>query len=131
MRRWLLLRFRYWRRRALHAETQLREIRADYDAEIWRNRDREDTFVSAAIMGSKGMFGVAPRTAPARQRQQVAEPTYAADPFDSLSFADKNEFEVFWRPHIPPHVSAESAKRQFMAELASRKQPLNDDYVGN
>ena len=112
---------RYWRRRAWLAEARL-------EAEFNRNRQREDSFVSAAIMGSRGMWGVAPRTGPALQPKQAIE-TKAIHP--QLTGADQMEFDMYWLPDAKrANVSEAQALNEFMQELAKRRTPLNDDPYG-
>lgn len=124
LRRWLSLRFRlqarYWKRRALLAERLL-------EAETNRNREREDTFVSASVLGGRGMFGLTPRSAPA-EIPRKAIPSQALQTYDGLTVPERMEYEVEWLPDAVRHgISPAQAKQDFMAELAKRKQPLNDD----
>jgi len=108
---------RYWRKRAWLAEARL-------EAESIRNRQREDSFVRAAVMGARGMWGVPPRVGPAlRQSVQVSTP---ASPL--MTGADQLEFETFWLPDARrAGVSAQQALAEFTQELQKRKVPLNDD----
>ncbi len=116
---------KFWRKRALKAEASL-------EAERWRNLEREDTLVTVP-MRLGGLWGMPPRTGPARMKQ-VNTPPHAlakpADPWDSLSWADKQEYELQWKDAalaqgIPEYV----AKQQFLAELQSRRTPINDEPV--
>lgn len=131
LRRWLSLRYRLrtrrWRLRALAAERERDLLRLQLSAERWRNQQREDTFASAAVLGSRNMWGLAPRVGPAVS--ETTKPTSSStDPY-SLSGADLMEFETFWKPdaeaaNIPLH----EAKRRFMQEVVMpRRMPLNDD----
>lgn len=116
-------RMRYWRRRALLAESELK-------AERWRNTAREDAFVSASIMGQRGMFGVAPRTGPALQRQRPAQqPQPVTDPWTTnLTAQEKFEFDNLWWPDAQSaRVDYTTAKQQFYNMVMQRRQPLNDD----
>lgn len=136
--RFNFFRWQRWRARAKHYQRQaakleaaLKELREDLEAETFRNRAREDTFVSAAVMGSRGMFGVPPRTGPAIQRQAQPEPFHPTDPWDSLlTGADRLEFETNWWPDAQrANVSLVTAKQQFMEEVAARRR-LNDEPFG-
>lgn len=132
-------RWRRWRARAQHYQRQtarlelaLKELREAFDAEVWRNRAREDAFVSAAIMGGRGMFGVPPRTGPALQRQtQPAQPFHPPDPFDAiLTGADKLEFETIWWPDArQANVSLATARQEFLQTVMKRR-TLNDEPYG-
>lgn len=131
----LLARVRYWKCRALRAETRCLELiethaaekaalEAESDAEMWRNRMREDTFVSAAVLGSKGMWGLAPRTGPAsiQKPPSLLEATHPI-----MTGADKMEFEQFWLPDAErAGVPRQRAEQEFLAELAKRR-ALNDE----
>lgn len=116
-------RSRYWRKRALSAESELK-------AEVLRNRDREDQLVTVP-MRMAGLWGIPPRTEPAMQpiRQLAPGPVSApSDPWDALSWADKNEFEMYWKPDATvAGVDERQAKQQFLLEIASRRASLNDD----
>lgn len=122
-------RARYWRKRVASLERDNARLRLELTAETWRNRSREDTFASAAVLGSRQMWGLAPRVGPAhvepKQRPQPVDPYH-------LSGADQMEFDTFWKPDaeaagIPLH----QAKQRFIAEVVMpRRQPLNDDPFG-
>ena len=121
--RFLSLRYRiksrYWQRRALIAERELR-------AERYRNLAREDVFASAAVLGQRGMFGIAPRVGPAYQTPQPRQQP-PPDPMQ-LSGADLMEFEIEWKPFIPAHITEAQAKQKFINEVViPRRQPLMDD----
>jgi hypothetical protein len=133
------LRWRRWRARAKHYQRQaaqlevtLRELREDFEAEVWRNRAREDSFVSAAVMGARGMFGVPPRTGPAIQRQAQPQPFHPPDPFDTLlTGADKLEFQTIVLPDARrAGVSDAEARRHFLEDVLQRRQSLNDEPLG-
>ena len=119
-------RMRYWRQRARQAERELK-------AERYRNMAREDAFVSASIMGQRGMFGVAPRTGPALQRQRAPEPTIAADPWaTNLTGAEKLEFDTLWWPDAQlAQVDRATAQKQFYETVMQRRQPLNDEVFNH
>lgn len=134
LRKWMSLRYRLrsrrWRFRALAAEAKVRFLEMQLRVESDRNREREDSFVSATVMGSRGMFGVAPRTGSA-MKQAGQSSTQRTEPWDGLSYAERNEFDMFWKKEAEAAgIPIAQAKQQFMIELASRKQPLNDDFAG-
>jgi hypothetical protein len=128
-------RSRYWRMKCREAESRcldlveqhgeaLAKMQEQMDAEVWRNRSREDTFVSASILGAKGMFGVSPRLGPALTQKpqsllQVAAP--------AMSGVDKMEFDTQWLPYaIQNGISPQQAERDFLKELQQRK-AFNDE----
>lgn len=109
---------RYWRHRALRAESSL-------ESERCRNQTREDFFVSASVMGTRGMFGVAPRTGPARQA--ASAPVIERAPL-AMTGADRLEFETLWLPDArAAGIDDNTALRDFMQEIAKRRIPLNDE----
>ncbi len=136
----LLARVRFWKYRALKAEQRISDLIEQYAAEIqelkesneaerYRNMSREDDLITVP-MRLGGLWGMPPRTGPAMK--QVNQPPRAiaqpADPWDALSWADKQEFDLQWKDAaaargIPEYV----ARQQFMAEIASRKIPINDE----
>ncbi len=136
----LLARVRFWKHRALKAEkrisdlieqyaVEIQELKESNDAEMWRNRAREDELITVP-QRLQGLWGMPPRTGPAMK--QVNQPPRAlaqpADPWDALSWADKQEFDLQWKDAaaargIPEYV----ARQQFMAEIATRKIPINDE----
>lgn len=124
----LLTRIRYWRLRALGAEAELEQVKLQAEAERWRNIGREDCFVSAAIMGSRGMWGVPPRTAPAEaQRQPQQQSAALLDPFGALPFFQKAEFEAEWWPIAQTlGKSRQQAQNDYLMDLAKRKS-FNDE----
>lgn len=131
----LLGRVRYWKRRALVAEQKCldlatgfaadtKEMQEQMDAEMYRNRMREDTLTSARGLGAKGMYGLAPRVGPAltQKPQSLLE---AAAP--SMTAIDKMEFETEWLPYaIQNGFTRQQAERDFLKELTNRK-ALNDE----
>lgn len=113
----------YWRARAIRAEERL-------EAEALRNRTREDIFVSAAVMGSRGMMGVAPRSAPAQMREPPKVFT-AANPWDGLTWHEKAEFETEWLlPAIQRGIPRQKAEQDFMNELLKRKANPDEPMIG-
>jgi hypothetical protein len=110
---------RYWRRRYVRAAERADELASRLTAEAYRNREREDMFVSASVFGARGMFGIAPRGGPAGATQ----PTISAlPPTDGLSGIDRMEYETIWLPDaIRNNVDPRVAKASFMAELAQRR----------
>ena len=130
LRKWLSLRYRLrarrWRARAVVAEAEVKMLRLLLTAERNRNMLREDTFASAAVLGQRGMWGMAPRSGPAVAPEKPK--AQAPDPYN-LSGADLMEFDLEWKPiaeaqGIPMH----EAKRRFIAEVVvPRRMPLNDD----
>lgn len=121
---------RYWHRRAAKAEVEVSVLKLQLAAERYRNMSREDTFASAAVLGSRNMWGLAPRTGPALQetpKPLVQQP----DPFN-LSGPDLMEFETYWKPDAEASgISLIEAKRQFIQQVViPRRMPLNDDPYG-
>lgn len=122
----LLTRIRYWRSRALKAETRIIEISAQAEAEIWRNREREDTFVSAVVLGGRGMVGISPRSGPASQpeRHRLTE---TSDPVSALTGIEKMEFQTQWLPlGLAKGHSERRVMQDFLSELGTRKS-FNDE----
>lgn len=112
----------------MRAESELARLRLAMEAERWRNYSREDTFASAAILGQRGMWGIAPRSGPAlEERPKSAQPS-PPDPYN-LSGADLMEFETFWKPEAEAQgIPTQEAKRRFVNEVVvPRRMPLNDD----
>lgn len=136
MRRWLRLRsrIRYWHRRALKAESQLADKAMLLEAERVRNQIREDTFVSASIMGQRGMYGVPPRVGPAIQSpKRIEKPVNQYPAWDAnLTWADKQEFELEWKTAAErAGVGMAKAQQDFLMEIAKRRVPLQDDPFSN
>ena len=120
-------RARYWHRKFEKAEHTISLLRQELTAEMIRNREREDTFASASILGQRQMYGLAPRSGPA---VQPAEKSAALDPWLSLSWADEAEFKTQWWPLAQAQGLTEPQARQdFTNELAQRKQ-LRDEPFG-
>ena len=114
----------YWRLRAHRAEAAL-------EAEVWRNRNREDVFVSAAILGGRGMVGIAPRSAPATLPGTAPRVLQAANPWETLTWHEKAEFETEWlMPAMNQGISKQKAEADFMAELLRRKQHPDEAMIG-
>lgn len=119
-------RSRYWRHRALKTEALL-------EAETLRNREREDELVTVP-MRIAGLFAPPPRTGPILKpinRMAPTPVTPLSDPWNALSWADKNEFDMFWKADaaaagVPEH----EARQKFLLEIESRRTPLNDDPYG-
>jgi len=103
------------------------------EAERYRNLEREDTFVSASVMGQRGMWGMPPRTGPAFQSNQVSRIPPQPQNWDAgFSGREKIEFESIHLPDALAHgVSAQQAQRDFARVIASRRMPLNDDPYSN
>jgi len=100
------------------------------EAEIWRNRTREDTFASAAILGSRNMYGLAPRTGPAPLEKQAA-PQQSFDPMTGLNQIEKAEFQMYWLPDAKAAgISDAQALNGFRQELAQRKSIRDEGSVG-
>lgn len=107
---------RYWRLRALKAEAQL-------EAEVWRNRAREDELITIP-MRALGMFGMSARTGPAAIRHEPPALLKSADPWQSLTMLEQLEYESAYLPDaLANRVSPHDAKRDFLAEIARRKIP--------
>jgi hypothetical protein len=122
----LLARIRYWRNRALRAETRIIEISAQAEAERYRNMSREDMFASAAALQSRGIIGIPPRTGPAQQPQQPRL-VDAPDPMAALSYIEKMEFQTQWlAPGLAEGHSKQRVEQDFLRELANRKS-FNDE----
>ena len=131
------VRVRYWKRRALQAEQRLLDTESRYEThfaevqhqaeqERWRNIEREDYFVSAAVMGQRGMVGIPPRTG--RAMKQVNAPVVQTDdPLQGLSGLQRTEWYGAWWPDAQAAgISMSEALRDFKTEL-SHRQPLNDE----
>lgn len=130
LRLWFSLRYqlRVWRGKARYWRKQARQAERQLEAERNRNREREDTLV-AVPMRMSGLWGLEPRAkeAPVVARPRPA-PMVARDPWELLSWADRNEYDMFWKSGAEAAgIPEQQAKQQFLQELAIRKQPLNDD----
>lgn len=125
----LLARIRYWRSRAIKAESQVIEISARAEAETWRNRAREDAFASAACLQGRGMAGIAPRDAPAAApRSRFVE---QVDPWQALTRIERDEFEKEWLVDAIAHnVDPRKAQQDYMRELTRRKQFNDEPTIG-
>lgn len=125
----LYVRLRYWRLRVIRLEYELMEVKAAAKAERYRNLMREDTFVSAAVLGGRGMIGLSPRSGPA----EVAQPrrlVEAADPWAVLTGIEKMEFQTEWvQLGLDKGYSMQRIQQDFLQELANRKafsdEPMN------
>jgi hypothetical protein len=134
LRRWLSLRYRLrarrWRARALRAESERDVLKLQLSAERWRNQAREDTFASAAVLGSRNMWGLAPRTGPtqAEHKQAAQQPVPP-----NWTGADLLEFETYWKSDAAAAgVSEMEAKRQFEQQvIIPRRMPLHDEPFSN
>jgi len=123
-------RARYWQRKAEKLERTVNMLRRELNAETERNRNREDVFVSATVMGTRGMYGIPPRSGSALQAV-TPTPAVASDPWQQLKWEDKAEFVTEWLPLAQQNGRSEMQARQdFMAELANRRQ-LNDEPFSN
>ena len=121
-------RAKYYQRKLERSERTVAMLRQELNAEMNRNREREDTFVSATVMGGRNMFGVAPRRGPVLQATPV--PITETDQWQQLPWADKAEFTTEWWPLAQERGRSEiQARQDFMAELARRRQ-LNDEPFG-
>jgi hypothetical protein len=121
-------RAKFWRGRALKAESQL-------EAERYRNLEREDTLVTVP-MRMAGLWGMPAREAPAQPAKQVRQRpalNAAADPWETLSWADRAEFDMYWKPDAEATgVSLSQARERFLNEvILPRRQPLQDDPYSN
>jgi hypothetical protein len=125
----LLARIRYWRNRALRAETRIIEISAQAEAERYRNMSREDAFASAACLQGRGMVGIVPRDAPAEtRRSRFVE---QVDPWQALTRIEKDEFEKEWLVDAITHgVDPRRAQQDYLKELARRKQFNDEPTIG-
>ncbi len=116
---------KFWRKRALKAEAAL-------EAEVIRNREREDTLVTVP-MRLGGLWGMPARSAPAvKQVNPVPALVQSTDPWDALSWADKQEYEMFWKQDaVAAGVPEQQARQQFLAEIMNRRIPINDEPFSN
>jgi NAD(P)-dependent dehydrogenase (short-subunit alcohol dehydrogenase family) len=110
------------------------KIAYELEAERERNMIREDTFVSASIMGQRGMYGVPPRVGPAIQSpKRIEKPVNQYPAWDAnLTWADKQEFELEWKTAAErAGVGMAKAQQDFLMEIAKRRVPLQDDPFSN
>lgn len=91
---------------------------------------REDELITVPMRMS-GLFGMPPRTEPAslpgpKRRTALSQ---SADPWETLTWADKEEFDLYWKPDAEATgVPLQQAKQRFLTEvILPRRQPLNDD----
>jgi hypothetical protein len=142
----LLARVRFWKHRALKAEqrcihlieqyeVEIQELKESNDAEMWRNREREDELITVP-QRLQGLWGMPPRSEPAiaaKRRHVPKQLTQSADPWDSLSWADKAEFDMYWKADAEAAgVSLPQARQRFLQEVViPRRQPLMDDAPSN
>lgn len=121
-------RAKFWRGRALKAEGQL-------EAERYRNLEREDTLVTVP-MRMAGLWGMPAREAPAppvKQINQRPSLNAATDPWETLTWADRQEYDLMWKPEVDAGiVTAQQQKQRFLSEvILPRRQPLQDDPYSN
>lgn len=115
-------RAKFWRGRALKAEAAL-------EAERYRNLEREDTLVTVP-MRMAGLWGMPARSAPAEPIKQASKPPLQiAAPGDEWTWADQQEFNMYW---MPPEGSDATTVRQMKERfhnevIIPRRQPFNDD----
>jgi len=122
-------RARYWRKQADLAKREVARLHLSLVAERYRNMQREDTFASAAFLGHRNMWGLAPRTGPAATEEVKKAP---ALPYQWTG-ADLMEFETFWKPDAEAAgISLAEARRQFEQQVITpRRIPLNDEFGAN
>jgi hypothetical protein len=123
----LRARIRYWRRRALKAELSLNEAKEAFEAEVWRNRSREDTLITVPVrMAGMVAVGLEPRTAPAYNPRPTRLAT-AANPWDALTGSERMEWEFEYLPDaLRNNVSESAARQRFLSDLAARKTLIDD-----
>jgi len=124
-------RSRYWRKKYRAAEARCLELEAQLNAELWRQVERGDMFTSAAIMGTRQMFGVAPRLGPAQVKRDAPQPQMSHDPLVGLTGIERMEYQTYWWPDAQrAGVSEAAALNSFRIELASRKSIRDEGSVG-
>lgn len=124
----LYARLRYWRLRALRVEAELAQVKAEAKAEAYRNLYREDMFVSAAVMGSRGMVGIQPRNGPAEIPQPRPLLTEAPDPWKAVTGVEQMEFHGQWVPlGLQRGLTMQQMQQDFLRELTARKQKFSDE----
>lgn len=122
----LAAKVRYWRQRTIRLERELAETKAAAKAEYYRNMMREDTFVSAAVLGGRGMIGMSPRNGPAEIPQPPRIVT-ASDPWNAISGSDLMEFNTQWLPlGLEKGLTVGQIRQDFLRELGNRK-AFNDE----
>ncbi len=132
LRRWLSLRYhlrvRRWRARAIKAERGLAHLRFQLNAEMYRNRSREDALITVP-MRLGGLYGMAPREGPATPKfSPKPKSNAAADPWDNLTWSEREEYNLIYKDDAEKAGLSQAQARQYFLEvLAERKQPLNDD----
>lgn len=134
-------RSRYWKQRALKAEAaresirqsltdDIAELQAQLNAELWRQVERGDMFTSAAIMGTRQMYGIPPRVGPAPVKKDTPQQN-SYDPMVGLSGIEKMEFQTYWLPDaLRAGITEATALNSFRAELAQRKSIRDEGSVG-
>jgi hypothetical protein len=120
-------RAKFWRHRALKAEASL-------EAECARNRAREDELITVP-MRAMGLWGMPARDALAQPVKQVnASPSRAlttSDPWDTLTGADKMEFDLEWKDAGEAlGLSLMQSRQQFYREVILPRRALNDEPFG-
>lgn len=130
-----IFRWRHWRARARFWRVRALKAEASLEAERYRNLEREDTLVTVP-MRLGGLWGMPARDAPAPIKQvntRTPQLTASTDPWDSLTGADKMEFDLEWKQAAEDAgIPMQEAKRRFLAEVVTpRRMPLNDDPFSN
>ena len=103
------------------------------EAERYRNLEREDTLVTVP-MRMAGLWGMPAREAPAPIKQVNPRPLTASnDPWDTLTWADRQEFDLQWKPYAEEAgIPMAQAKQRFLSEvILPRRSPLNDEPYDN
>lgn len=81
-------------------------------------------------MRALGLFGILPRNGPAPHVKQASPTRQLAavvDPWEALPYADRAEFDMFWKPDADrAGVPVREAQQKFLQEIASRRQ-INDE----
>ena len=129
-----LFRWRHWRARAKFWRHRALKAEASLEAEMWRNRAREDVLVDGHLRAA-GLWVMPARDAPAPPLKQVnaraPQSATPADPWEKLSGTEKWEFDMEWKSAAEAAgIPLAQAKQDFMNEIALRRQPLNDDPYG-
>jgi hypothetical protein len=126
-----IFRWRHWRARAKFWRGRALKAEASLEAERYRNLEREDTLVTVP-MRLGGLWGMPARDAPAQPLKQVHQRpglNAASDPWETLTWADREEFNLMWKPDVDSGlVTFQQQKDRFLSEvILPRRQPLNDD----